>query len=63
MYAHVSREEWLFRCLAIATILALVGMAVLPAVNMIDYLTFMNGSSLILFILKISVKLFLPYIF
>ena len=36
MYAHVSREEWLFRGLAIATILALVGMAVLPAVNMVD---------------------------
>ena len=30
MYAHVSREEWLFRGLAIATILALVGMAVMP---------------------------------
>jgi len=30
MYAHVSREEWVFRGLAIATILALVGMAVMP---------------------------------
>ena len=35
MYAvkEVNREEWLFRGLAIATILALVGMAVLPAVS------------------------------
>ena len=33
MYAYASREEWLFRGLAIATILALVGMAVMPAVS------------------------------
>lgn len=30
MYAYASREEWLFRGLAIAMILALVGMAVMP---------------------------------
>jgi len=30
MYAHVSGEEWIWRGLAIATILALVGMAVMP---------------------------------
>ena len=36
VYKGVSREEWLFRGLAIATILALVGMAVLPAVNIVD---------------------------
>jgi hypothetical protein len=33
MYVHVSREEWLFRGLAIATILALVGMAVMPVIT------------------------------
>lgn len=32
MYAHVSREEWLFRGLAIATILALVGMVATPII-------------------------------
>jgi small-conductance mechanosensitive channel len=38
MYAHVSREEWLFRGLTITTILALVGMAVIPlAVGDIGY--------------------------
>ncbi|WP_456327095.1 hypothetical protein [Archaeoglobus sp.] len=38
MYAYASREEWLFRGLAIATILALVGMAVMPlAVGDIGY--------------------------
>jgi len=31
MYVEVSREEWLFRGLAIAMCLALVGMAVMPA--------------------------------
>ena len=30
MYAHVSKEEWLFRGLAIAICLAMVGMAVMP---------------------------------
>ena len=30
MYAHVSREEWLFRGLAIVMCLAMVGMAVMP---------------------------------
>ena len=30
MYVHVSREEWLFRGLAIAMVLAMVGMAVMP---------------------------------
>ena len=33
MYAHVSREEWLFRGLAIAMILAMVGLAVMPLVS------------------------------
>jgi len=33
MYAYVSREEWLFRGLAIATILALVGMAAIPTLG------------------------------
>jgi len=36
MYAYASREEWLFRGLAIATILALVGMAVMPSVAIGD---------------------------
>ena len=36
MYAHVSREEWLFRGLAIAMILAMVGLAVMPSVNIVD---------------------------
>ncbi len=30
MYAHVSREEWLFRGLAIAMCLAMLGLAVMP---------------------------------
>ena len=30
MYAHVSREEWLFRGLAIAMCLAMVGLTVMP---------------------------------
>jgi hypothetical protein len=33
MYVEVSREEWVFRGLAIATILALVGMAVMPVLS------------------------------
>ena len=36
MYAHVSREEWLFRGFAIVTILALVGMAMIPAFMAVD---------------------------
>ena len=32
MYVEVSREEWLFRGLAIAMVLAMVGMAVLPTI-------------------------------
>jgi len=32
MYAHVSREEWLFRGLAIAMVLAMVGLAVMPSI-------------------------------
>lgn len=30
MYAHVGREEWIWRGLAIATIVALLGIAVMP---------------------------------
>ncbi len=30
MHAYASREEWIWRSLAIATILLLVGMAVMP---------------------------------
>ena len=33
MHAHVSREEWVFRGLAIAMCLAMVGMAVMPLIN------------------------------
>ena len=33
MYAHVSREEWLFRGLAIAMCLAMIGLAVMPIIN------------------------------
>ena len=32
MHAHVSREEWVFRGLAIAMCLAMVGMDVMPAI-------------------------------
>ena len=32
MHAYVSREEWVFRGLAIAMCLAMVGMAVMPVV-------------------------------
>jgi predicted transcriptional regulator len=47
MYAYkgVSREEWLFRGLAIATILALVGMAVLPAVHTGNYLAYLAAKN------------------
>ena len=38
MYAQMSREEWLFRGLAIAMILAMVGMAVMPRIGL-QYLT------------------------
>jgi len=30
MYAHMNREEWVFRGLAIAMVLAMVGLAVMP---------------------------------
>ena len=30
MYANVSREEWVFRGLALAIVLAMVGMAMMP---------------------------------
>ena len=33
MHTHVSREEWVFRGLAIAMCLAMVGLAVMPAVS------------------------------
>jgi hypothetical protein len=33
MYAHVSKEEWMFRGLALAMVLAMVGMAVMPVVG------------------------------
>ncbi len=49
MYAYkgVSREEWLFRGLAIATILALVGMAVMPmAIGDIGLVYLANGDVL-----------------
>ncbi len=36
MYAHVSKEEWVFRGLAIAMCLAMVGMAVMPAVGVVN---------------------------
>ena len=36
MYAHVSREEWLFRGLAIAMCLAMIGLAVMPAFQPLD---------------------------
>ena len=32
MHAYVSREEWVFRGLAIAMCLAMVGLAVMPAI-------------------------------
>ena len=35
MHAHVSKEEWLFRGLAIAMCLAMVGIAVMPISNSI----------------------------
>jgi len=37
MYTYASREEWLFRGLAIAMILALVGMAVMSTVVELKY--------------------------
>ena len=36
MYVHVSREEWLFRGLAIAMVLTMVGMAVTPIVGVLN---------------------------
>jgi len=33
MYVEVSREEWLFRGLALAMVLAMVGLAVMPVVG------------------------------
>ena len=33
MHAHVSKEEWVFRGLAIAMCLAFLGMAVMPVVT------------------------------
>ena len=48
MYAHVSREEWLFRGLAIVTILALVGIAVFPPIENLQiawYLTEKYGGA------------------
>ena len=33
MFAHMSREEWVFRGLAIVMILAMVGLIVMPAVG------------------------------
>ncbi len=34
MHAHVSKEEWVFRGLAIAMCLAMVGMAVMPGIGL-----------------------------
>ena len=49
MYAHVSREEWLFRGLAIAMVLAMVGMAVMPlaigSCKLGNYIVFSNEYS------------------
>ena len=40
----MSREEWLFRGLAIAMCLAMVGMAVLPAVSVGDVVWYVTNS-------------------
>lgn len=44
MYAHVIREEWLFRGLATAMCLAMVGLAVLPAVSVGDVVWYVTNS-------------------
>ncbi len=43
MHAYASREEWLFRGLAIATILALVGIAVIPSVMQSDLAIYLKN--------------------
>ncbi len=35
-YKEVSREEWVWRGLAVATILALLGMAIMPTVGVLN---------------------------
>ena len=45
MYAHMSREEWLFRGLAIATILALVGTFIMPTSSIGDLTYYISTNS------------------